>query len=407
MKKAKNKWLIVAAAIGIHLSIGSVYAWSVLARPIMARLGCTLQEVTWIFSIAILFLGLSAGSLGSFVEHLGPKKSGLIATALFTGGMLGSALALTRGSLLLLYLFYGVIGGIGLGVGYIAPVSTLVKYFPKNRGLAAGLAIMGFGFAGLIAAPVMQLLIAGVGLVQTFLIMGSVYFLLMLSSSLYLAPPPEALAAAAAPQHYASLLKDNSFTPAQAVSTWQFKILWWLFFTNITCGIALLAVASPMAQELVGLSPLAAASMVGIVGLLNGLGRLVWSAVSDRIGRPFTYIAFFALQIAAFLLLARTKDALLFQGLIYLIITCYGGGFACMPAYLSDLFGSGYLSAIHGRILTAWGLAGIAGPLLLSLLYERSKSYAVTLSFFAAALAFSLLLALLLKQKGEPQRPAA
>ncbi len=406
MQKPKNKWLIVAAAIGIHISIGSVYAWSVLARPIMARLGCTLQEVTWIFSIAILFLGLSAGSLGSFVERLGPKKSGLIATAFFTAGLLGSAFALERGSLLLLYLFYGVIGGIGLGIGYIAPVSTLVKYFPKNRGLAAGLAIMGFGFAGLIAAPVLQLLIAGVGLTETFLIMGSVYFLLMLSSSLYLAPPPAACAEAA-PQHFASLLKDNSFTPAQAVSTWQFVILWWLFFTNITCGIALLAVASPMAQELVGLSPLAAASMVGIVGLLNGLGRIVWSAVSDRIGRPFTYIAFFALQIAAFLLLARTKDPLLFQGLIYLIITCYGGGFACMPAYLSDLFGGGYLSAIHGRILTAWGLAGIAGPLLLSLLYERSKSYAVTLSFFAAALTLSLLLALLLKQKGEPQKPAA
>lgn len=403
MRKPKNKWLIVAAAIGIHISIGSVYAWSVLTRPIMTYLGCSLKEVTWIFSIAILFLGLSAGSLGSYVERLGPRRSGLIATACFTAGMLGSAFALSQHSLPLLYLFYGFIGGVGLGTGYITPVSTLVKYFPHNRGLATGLAIMGFGFAGLIAAPVMQLLIARCGLVQNFLIMGGVYCLLMLCSSLYLAPPPahplaqEPVAAAAKTRISLNLPDKRQFSVGEAVRTWQFKALWWIFFTNITCGIGLLAVASPMAQETIGMSPLAAASMVGVIGLLNGLGRIAWSTVSDYIGRANTYIAFFALQIAAFYLLAQTRDAVIFQGLIFLIITCYGGGFSCMPAYLSDLFGTKQLSAIHGRILTAWGLAGIAGPLLLSVLYERTHSYAVTLYFFAACFVVSLALAFILK----------
>ena len=403
MRKQKNKWLIVAAAIGIHISIGSVYAWSVLTRPIMEYLQCGLQEVTWIFSIAILFLGLSAGSLGTYVERLGPRRSGLIATCCFTAGMLGSALALSQRSLIMLYLAYGVIGGIGLGTGYITPVSTLVKYFPNNRGLATGLAIMGFGFAGLIAAPVMQLLIAHFGLVQNFIIMGSVYCLLMLCSSLYLAPPPahplaqEPVSQNAKKRISITLPDKRQFSVSEAMSTWQFKALWWVFFTNITCGIGLLAVASPMAQEIIQMSPLAAASMVGIIGLLNGLGRIAWSTVSDYIGRANTYIAFFALQIAAFYLLAQTADALIFQGLIFLIITCYGGGFSCMPAYLSDLFGTKQLSAIHGRILTAWGLAGIAGPLLLSVLYERTHSYAVTLYFFATCFIVSLAVALVLK----------
>ena len=192
MQQTKNRWLIVLAAIGIHISIGSVYAWSVLTRPIMEAMGFTLQQVTWTFSLAILFLGTSAGFLGTYVERLGPRKSGLIAAAFFGSGMLGTAYALSQHSLALLYLFYGVIGGIGLGTGYITPVSTLVKWFPNNRGLATGLAIMGFGFASLIAGPVMQLLIAKYSLVANFIIMGCAYVVVMVCSALYLEPPKSA-----------------------------------------------------------------------------------------------------------------------------------------------------------------------------------------------------------------------
>lgn len=396
----KNKWLIVLSAIGIHICIGSVYAWSVLTKPIMQAMGFTLQETTWTFSIAILFLGLSAGFLGSYVEKHGPRRSGLVSTIFFGIGMLGTAFALSQHSLLLMYLFYGVIGGIGLGTGYITPVSTLVKWFPNNRGLATGLAIMGFGFASLIAGPVMQLLIAKYGLINNFIILGCVYMVIMTASSLYL-EPPKVSAVTEVKAKLASLPENTQiqYTVNEAMKTWHFYALWWIFFINITCGIGLLAVASPMAQEVIQMTPLAAASMVGIIGLLNGLGRIVWSTISDYIGRRNTYIMFFLLEIIAFYMLASVTDSFLFQALIFLIITCYGGGFSCMPAYLSDLFGTKQLSAIHGRILTAWGLAGIAGPLLLSWIKETTNSYSITLYFFSGCFVISLLIAVILKLK--------
>ncbi len=402
MQQKKNKWLIVLAAIGIHISIGSVYAWSVLTRPIMETMGFSLQQVTWTFSLAILFLGTSAGFLGTYVERMGPRKSGLIAAAFFGTGMLGTAYALTQHSLMLMYLFYGVIGGIGLGTGYITPVSTLVKWFPNNRGLATGLAIMGFGFASLIAGPLMQLLIAEYGLIQNFIILGCVYIVVMVCSALYLEPPKmPAFTAKGTHKVHEDANQPKQYTVSEAMKTWQFYALWWVFFTNITCGIGLLAVASPMAQEVIKMSPMAAASMVGIIGLLNGGGRIFWSTISDYIGRRNTYIMFFAIEIAAFYMLAGVTDSFLFQSLIFLIITCYGGGFSCMPAYLSDIYGTKQLSAIHGRILTAWGLAGIAGPLLLSQIYERTHSYSVTLYFFSACFVVSLAIAVVLKYKAE------
>ena len=231
----RNRWLIALSAVGIHISIGSVYAWSVLTRPIMQQLGWSLSETTWAFSIAILFLGFSAGFLGKFVEKYGPKRSGLVSMCFFGAGMFGTALALHLGSLPLLYLFYGAIGGIGLGVGYITPVSTLVKYFPNHRGFATGLAIMGFGFAALIAGPVMQQLTARFGLTQNFLILGTVYMVLIGASSLYLKPPAKAAVqqasqgrgTASAPRTPVS--RDASTlgaTASEAMHTWQFGALW-------------------------------------------------------------------------------------------------------------------------------------------------------------------------------------
>ena len=402
MQQTKNKWLIALSAIGIHICIGSVYAWSVLTKPIMEAMGFSLKDVTWTFSLAILFLGLSAGFLGSYVEKYGPRKSGLVSATFFCLGMLGTALALTQNSMTLMYLFYGVVGGIGLGVGYITPVSTLVKWFPNNRGLATGLAIMGFGFASLIAGPEMQILIAKYGLINNFLILGCVYFVVMVASALYL-EPPKTIDTSATTKHTVNqpAVTGPQYTAKEAMHTWKFAALWWIFFTNITCGIGLLAVASPMAQEVIKMSPLEAASMVGIIGLLNGGGRIAWSTLSDYIGRRNTYVLFFLIQIVAFYMLASVTDSFLFQALIYIIITCYGGGFSCMPAYLSDLFGTKQLSAIHGRILTAWGLAGIVGPLLLSLIYERTHSYSLTLYFFSGCFVLSLIVSLILKFKTE------
>lgn len=390
----RNRWLIALSAVGIHISIGSVYAWSVLTRPIMNEMGFSLGQTTWTFSLAILFLGFSAGLLGSFVEKAGPKKSGLIAMTFFGTGMLGTAYALSVQSLALLYLFYGVIGGIGLGVGYITPVSTLVKYFPEHRGFATGLAIMGFGFAALIAGPVMQYLTATVGLVNNFLILGCVYMVVMGASALYLKPP---------------VLKDShgrvthvqrGVTANEALKTWQFASLWWVFFVNITCGIGLLAVASPMAQEVIGMDAAAAASMVGIIGVFNGGGRIVWSTISDYLGRGRVYMLFFLLEVVAFWQLAGTREAFVFEMLVLLIISCYGGGFSCMPAYLSDIFGTRQLSAIHGRILTAWGLAGVAGPSIVSYFHAQTGGYTASLYFFACCFVLNFIIAAVLKQYG-------
>ena len=397
----RNRWFIALAAIGLHISIGSVYAWSVLTRPIMADMGFTLSQTTWTFSLAILMLGLSAGFLGSFAEKIGPKKSGLLAMLFLVTGLLGTAYALSIHNLTLLYLFYGIIGGIGLGIGYITPVSTLVKYFPNRPGFATGLAIMGFGFASLIAGPLMQYLVAQVGLVDTFIILGVIYLVIMGASSLYLKAPQ--------PKHPTRTTKDKSamyvhthgMLANDAMKTWQFGALWWIFFINITCGIGLLSLASPMAQEAIGMTPAAAASLVGIIGIFNGGGRIAWSTISDYLGRSQTYILFFIIEIVAFYLLARTNSALTFQILILLIITCYGGGFSCMPAYLADLYGIRQLSTIHGRILTAWGLAGIAGPMLVSYFHEAGYGYTTALECFAALFVLNTIIAIVLKLYGK------
>lgn len=393
----RNRWFIALAAIGLHISIGSVYAWSVLTRPIMADMGFTLSQTTWTFSLAILMLGLSAGFLGSFAEKIGPKKSGLLAMLFWVTGLLGTAYALSIHNLTLLYLFYGIIGGIGLGIGYITPVSTLVKYFPNRPGFATGLAIMGFGFASLIAGPLMQYLVAQVGLVDTFIILGVIYLVIMGASSLYLKAPQ--------PKHPTRTTKDKSamyvhthgMLANDAMKTWQFGALWWVFFINITCGIGLLSLASPMAQEAIGMTPTAAASLVGIIGIFNGGGRIAWSTISDYLGRAQTYILFFIIEIVAFYLLAQTNSALTFQILILLIITCYGGGFSCMPAYLADLYGIRQLSTIHGRILTAWGLAGIAGPMLVSYFHEAGYGYTTALECFAPLFVLNTIIAIILK----------
>ena len=394
----KNRWLIAGSAVGIHICIGSVYAWSVLSKPLMQEFGVGLKEIQWTFSLAILFLGLSAAFLGSYVEKAGPRKAGLLSALFFCSGLLGSSLAVSLQSVPLLYLFYGVIGGIGLGIGYIAPVSTLVKWFPEKRGFATGIAIMGFGLASLIAGPVIQLLLQQFGLTVTFQVLALSYLIVMTPSALYLAPPaictPPPGNGARCP-----ITGAVQVSASNAMKTWQFWTLWWMLFTNITCGIGLLSVASPMAQETANMSPLAAAAMVGGIGLVNGIGRLFWASVSDYLGRANTYIAFFILQSFAFFWLAKTSDSIAFQFLVYLIISCYGGGFSTVPAFLSDLFGAKELSAVHGKILTAWAAAGVVGPLFVAWVKDSTQNYHATSLFFAGCFILSLIISVIMKYK--------
>ena len=399
----KNRWLIALSAVGIHISIGSVYAWSIAAKPIMNLFGCSMAKVTFTFSIAIFFLGLSAAFLGHFVEKEGPRKAGMLAACFFGFGIVCSGFAIRFHSLWLLYLCYGVLGGIGLGTGYIAPVSTLIKWFPDKRGMATGMAIMGFGFAAFISSFAMKKLMSveSIGLEGMFYILGGIYFVVMFVSSQYLSPPPKDWL----PAGYKDRLNNGSvkikadlsqLTANEAVKTLRFYFLWVMLFINICCGISVISVASPMSQELAGMSVAAATGMVAIIGIFNGMGRIGWSSISDHIGRPATWTAFFVIQIILFLLLPQVTHPFLFQAIVFTIITCYGGGFASMPAYISDLFGTKQVSAILGYILTAWSAAGLAGPMLLSYVRDRTKSYSTTLyifsGFFAAGLIISMLL---------------
>ncbi|HIU64549.1 MAG TPA: OFA family MFS transporter [Candidatus Avacidaminococcus intestinavium] len=379
-EQSKNRNFIALAAVGIHISIGSVYAWSVFTNPIMEQMGISLREVQWAFSLAIFFLGMSAAFLGQYVERYGPRKSGLVSAAFFSTGMFGAGLAVAFNNVALLYLFYSVIGGIGLGIGYITPVSTLIKWFPEKRGFATGLAIMGFGFGAWFASPIIQYLIEHVGVVNCFITLGALYLLLMLPSALYLAPPVKSGEAAV----QETLFSEYEMTLKNAMHNKMFYILWLYLFINITCGISLLSVASPMLQEIVGMSAMSAAVVVGIIGIVNGAGRLAWSAISDYLGRGKTFFCFFVIQMFAFYLLTTTQDPIWFPVLLYIIISCYGGGFATMPAYLADVFGTKELAAIHGRILSAWACAGIAGPLLTSLIKESTGSYVSLLQIFSA-----------------------
>lgn len=403
MKKTKNRWLIAASAVGIHISIGSVYAWSNFTNPLIEEFGWTSKQVQFTFSLAILFLGLSAAFLGHFVEKHGPRKAGLLAAGFFGAGILGSGLAVNLGSLPLLYITYGVLGGIGLGVGYIAPVSTLVKWFPDRRGLATGLAIMGFGFAAAISSPIMDTLIKSVGTANTFYILGAAYLIIMTLSSLYLEKPPVDWAPAGFKDKVKSgkmkVQQDLSqLTANEAIKTSRFYYLWVMLFINVTCGIAILSAAKPLAEESIGLTTAEAAALVGVLGLFNGLGRIAWASISDYIGRPNTYTIFFASQIVLFMLLPLTKEAILFQIMLAIVYTMYGGGFASIPAFIGDMFGTKQLGAIHGYILTAWAAAGLAGPMFAAWMKDTTGSYATSLTFFAGLFVVALIVSLLIRR---------
>lgn len=398
----KNRWLIALSAIAIHLSIGSVYAYSVLKYPIVENLGWSDRTVTVSFTIAIALLGTSAASFGRFVEKWGPRKSATIAAFFFASGQVIAGFGMLSSSVTLFYLGYGVIGGIGLGLGYISPVSTLVKWFPDRRGLATGMAVMGFGAGSLIAAPVITQLIKGVGLHNMFFIMAAVYFILMISGASYIVKPVEgympnltATKAKKAKKITPSLQQLNA---QEAIRTPRFWLLWMMMFINISTGIMLISAASPLAQTKTGMTATAAATMVGIMGLFNGGGRLGWSAFSDRLGRSNVFLMFFGVEAMIMLLLPNVTNALLLQVLIFITVSMYGGGFALLPAFISDLFGTRQLGAIHGLLLTAWSAAGVFGPLLVAYINDATGSYNTAFYIFAGLVSIAFVISLVMKQ---------
>ncbi|HSP10901.1 MAG TPA: OFA family MFS transporter [Salegentibacter sp.] len=397
----KNRWLIALSAIGIHLSIGAAYAYSVYTIPLTETMGWSVSSVTLAFTFMMVLGGGSAALFGRFVERSGPRKSAMLAAVLFGLGQAGSGLSVALDSLPLFLLTYGILSGLGLGIGYIAPVSTLVKWFPDRRGLATGMAVLGFGAGALITAPVAAYLMETFSIPLTFYILGFSYFLLMTLAALYIAPPPKGWL----PQGMKDAVKAGTrkikidltqSTGKEAVNSRHFWMLWTMMLINTSAGIMMISVASPMAQQVVGLSAGAAAAMVGFMGIFNGAGRIGWAAASDYISRPVVFISFFIIQLITFLTLPIITSVIVFQVLIFLVVSCYGGGFSNLPAFIADLFGTKELGAIHGYLLTTWSLGGLIGPTLVSQIYTRTGSYIPVFYVFAVLIAIAFIISILL-----------
>ncbi|MEO8448156.1 MAG: OFA family MFS transporter [Gemmatimonadota bacterium] len=416
-----NRWLIPPAALAIHLSIGQAYAFSVFNLPLSQAVGVTapgpndwkLTELGWVFTLAIVFLGLSAAVFGRWLERVGPRVSGLVAAACWGSGFLLGALGIRTHQLWLLLLGYGGLGGCGLGLGYITPVSTLIKWFPDRRGMATGMAIMGFGGGAMIAAPLSAALMrrfaspTSVGAAEAFAVLGLLYATAMMvgAFSFRLPPPGWKPAGFQEPDEPKKLVSRSDVHPTTATRTPQFWLLWGVLCLNVTAGIGVLGQASAMIQEVFkgSIAAGAAAGFVGLLSLFNMAGRFFWSSLSDRIGRKQTYATFFllgAVLYAAVPATHRLGSVALFVGCFALILTMYGGGFATIPAYLSDLFGTRFVGAIHGRLLTAWSAAGVLGPVLVNYIRDyqitrgipKAQAYDVTMYLMTALLVVGFLL---------------
>ncbi len=395
-----SRWLVPPAALAIHLSIGQVYSFSVFKIPLTQLVGITKpgpndwaqSQVAWIFSLAIVMLGLSAALFGKWLETAGPRKAMFVSAVCFAAGFYISNVGVMTHQLWLLYLGYGVVGGIGLGLGYISPVSTLIKWFPDRPGLATGMAIMGFGGGAMIGSPLAIRLMGhfksatdtGVG--PTFLVMGTLYFVFMMFGVFTIRVPRDDWK----PEHWShdlkpqALISKHDVDVSTAVRTPQFWLLWIILCVNVTAGIGILEQASPMIQDLFKgvIGPVAAGGFVGLLSLFNMAGRFFWSSTSDYIGRKPTYFIFLALGAALYTFLPltggdRMNNVRLFVAVACTLLSMYGGGFATIPAYLRDLFGSHNVSAIHGRLLTAWSTAGVLGPVLVNNMREYQLAHGV------------------------------
>ncbi len=383
-----SRWLIPPAALCVHLSIGQVYAFSVFKTSLVDHFDASQTAVAAIFSISIVMLGLSAAVLGTWVERVGPRKAMFTAALCWSSGFLIGSLGIAMSSLPVLYLGYGVLGGIGLGIGYISPVSTLIKWFPDRPGLATGMAIMGFGGGALIASPASNRLMglydsgfdptdkgavaSGGALGATFLTLGLVYLVFMMIGAALVRVPRghgDGDASVQQPGNNGALVRAS-----KAIRTPQFALLWVVLFCNVTAGIGILEQAAPMIQDFFrtgagsSVNAAEAGGFVGILSLANMAGRFVWSSLSDVIGRRATYMIYLGVGLVLYVLLATIgqQSTAIFVVLAAVIISYYGGGFATVPAYLKDLFGTLEVGAIHGRLLTAWAAAGVAGPLIVN-----------------------------------------
>ncbi len=454
-----SRWLVPPAALAIHLCIGMAYGFSVFWLPLsraigigeslecpqdmsfVARLFATtcdwkLYMLGWTYTLFFVFLGSAAAIWGGWLERAGPRKAGVVAAVCWCGGLVISAVGVMLHQLWMLWLGSGVIGGIGLGLGYISPVSTLIKWFPDRRGMATGLAIMGFGGGAMIGAPLADRLMklyatpVSVGVWETFLTLAAIYFVFMMAGALSYRIPPDGWrppGGASTPTTPQRLISDRHVHLSVAWRTPQFWLLWGVLCLNVSAGIGILGMASPLLQEvfggrLIGIAgsidqltaaqktqiAAIAAGFTGLLSLFNIAGRIFWASLSDFLGRKLTYAVFFVLGILLYSSIpwtASTGSLALFVAFFCVALSMYGGGFATVPAYLADLFGTRMVGAIHGRLLTAWSTAGVLGPVLVNYIRDyqidhgvaRAQAYSLTMYILAALLACGFICNLLIR----------
>jgi OFA family oxalate/formate antiporter-like MFS transporter len=382
----------------MQVALGAVYAWSVFRAPLVKQFGWSISEVTLTFTISIFVLGLAAFFGGLWLNRKGPRVVAI------TGGMLyglGVFLAsFSANKLWWLYLSYGLIGGIGLGLSYIVPVAVLVKWFPDRRGLITGVAVGGFGAGALITAPVATRLIQSVGVLSTFAYLGIAYLIVTVVASLFMQNPPEGWRPEGwTPTASQTLQRSRSdYTLGQALRTWQWYALWLLLFLNTFAGISIISQEAPIFQELVGVSAVVAASMVGIASIGNALGRVFWAWVSDLISRRATFFVMFVIQVLLFWFLPTIAAVTWMTIFTFVVLMCYGGGFGTMPAFAADYFGSKNVGPIYGLMLTAWGCASAVGPLLIAYMRQTTGSYGSALHVIAGVMAVSTLVPILVSR---------
>jgi OFA family oxalate/formate antiporter-like MFS transporter len=395
-----NRWAIAAAAVVMQICLGAAYGWSVFVQPLVGMTHWTLTEVSLNFTLSIAFLGVGTIIGGLWQDRSGPRPVATVAGVIYGASYLLAGYFAAAHSLAGLYFSYGFLGGIGMGMGYITPVATITKWFPDRRGLMTGVAVAGYGAGALIMSPFAARSIVSRGVPATFEVLGVVYLILVvLAAQCYRNPPagwrPSGWVATGS---VAKAATTCDFTVGDAMHTPQFWMLWLMLFLNVSAGIMIISQASPMAQQLVHMTPVAAAGMVGLISIFNGAGRVFWAWVSDYIGRARVYLLLYVIQAVIFFMLPSLTNVTLFSAALAAIGLCYGGGFGTMPSFTADFFGSKFMGGIYGWILLAWGAGAIPSPILIARLRQTTGRYDQSIHTIAIVMLVAAALPLLVRR---------
>ncbi len=404
-----NRWGIAVAAVVMQICLGAVYGWSVFKKPLMGSEHWTETQVHLNFTLAIFFLGVGTIIGGLWQDRKGPRVVASVAGVIYGVGYLLAGFFTTAHNLNGLYFAYGALTGIGMGMGYICPVATLVKWFPERRGLMTGVAVCGYGAGALVMSPVAARLIISHGVPFTFEALGVVYLVLVVAAAQFYANPPLGWKPAGwvPTSAVARAAGKYDYSVKEAMGTWQFWLLWAMLFLNVSAGIMIISQASPMAQQMVGMTAIQAAAMVGLISIFNGLGRVFWAWVSDHLGRARVYFLLYLIQVVIFFSLPKIHNLSLFSICFAVIGLCYGGGFGTMPSFTADFFGAKYMGGIYGIILLAWGAAAIPSPIMIARLHQSTGAFDTSIYVIAGVLAASLILPLVAKRPQQKDRLAA